>query len=176
MTLKHRKLGHKVEAKTAYSIEKIAMSVREKLGINSAKVKIVALLEMLQNLDEITLDIVEDHELKDEEAVAFPDKNIIRVKDSIYSDACRGVGHAIFTLAHELGHIIMHKNQEQSYARGTHRIYEDSEWQADTFASAFLMDNRFIDLEFDTAGDVSKRFGTSYKAADVRLSKLRSKQ
>ena len=173
MNPRARKLGHKVKPRTTAGIEIIASSLRDNLGIEAAKVKIVKLIEMLQDIGSLTLDIVEDWELKDVEAVAFPDKNIIRVKNSIYEAACRGIGHAVFTLAHELGHIIMHKKQEPSYARGNHKIYEDSEWQADTFASAFLMDARFINLQTDSAYEISIRFGTSFEAANVRLDKLK---
>lgn len=168
-----RKLGHKVSPRSRNEIVNLATYARDALGITTAKVSICGLLERLQHQELLELEIVEDFVLDKDEAQAYPDKNLIKIKNSVYDAACDGQGHARFTLAHELGHILLHKNQQASYARGDnhHKIYEDSEWQADTFASAFLMDERFIDRARDTTTDLMNRFGTSHEAAAVRLSK-----
>lgn len=61
----------------------------------------------------------------------------------------------------------MHKDQA-AFARktGNHRIYEDAEWQADTFASNFLMDKQYCSSE-DDIYDIQKRFGVSFQAATI---------
>ncbi|WP_299022636.1 ImmA/IrrE family metallo-endopeptidase [uncultured Photobacterium sp.] len=167
-----RKLGTKVDPQSKDSIRKIAQEARDGLGIRQAKVNIVALLETLQSLDEIEIEIIEDHEFSGcEEAIAYPDRNFIQVKNSIYESASNGCGHSIFTLAHEFGHLILHKDQKPSFARGEHKIFEDSEWQADTFASEFLMDSRHIE-KGDDAKELVKKFGVTHHAAQVRISKL----
>ncbi|QSV13592.1 ImmA/IrrE family metallo-endopeptidase [Photobacterium ganghwense] len=171
MTFK-RKLGHKVKPMSSKAIEGIAQLTRDALQLSSPKVKICHLLEALQEMEALTLEVVDDHELGDEEARAFPDKDHIQVKNSVYEAACDGCGHSAFTLAHELGHLMLHKNCKPSFARGTHKIYEDSEWQADTFASEFLMDSRMIKNDA-TIEQLVDMFGVTPHAAQVKLSKLK---
>lgn len=167
-----RKLGTKVSPRSKESIRQIAQRVRDELDLNRPRIAIVALLETLQALGEIELEIIEDNEFSsNEEAIAYPDQNLIQIKNSIYESASDGCGHCIFTLAHELGHLLLHRNQKPSFARGQHKIYEDSEWQADTFASEFLMDVRYIGEE-DSSNDIAERFGVTLHAAKVRKSKL----
>lgn len=175
MTFK-RKLGHKVKPRSIAAIEDLAKTARDAFGITGQRVKICHLIEALQEISPLTIEILEDYELGDEEARAFPDQNHVQVKNSIYEAACDGCGHAAFTLAHELGHILLHKGEKPSFARGEvrqHKIYEDSEWQADTFASAFLMDSRHINLKCDTTNSLVEKFGVTPHAAQVRLSKLK---
>ncbi|MFA7818587.1 ImmA/IrrE family metallo-endopeptidase [Aeromonas dhakensis] len=171
--MQHRKLGHKVKPRATNAINDLAKMHRDLFQLHNPKANMAALYEVLQNEEILSFEIVEDHELGLEEAVAYPDQKHIKLKTSTYNDACDGVGHAVFTLAHELGHIIMHRGERPSYARGEHKIYEDSEWQADTFASLFLMDERHIDVKNDTPDDLAERFGVSIEAAYVRLGKLR---
>lgn len=49
-------------------------------------------------------------------------------------------GRARFTLAHELGHLVLHEGPalHRQTAMIKHKVFEDSEWQADYFAE-FLM-------------------------------------
>ena len=54
------------------------------------------------------------------------------------------------------------------------KIYEDSEWQADTFAGEFLMPFSVIKKEkLMTPEAISRRFNVSYAAATIRLKKLK---
>ena len=168
-----RKLGKKVKPSSGAKIRSSAQIFRDALGQTKPYIKVTALLEALQDIDEIEFEVVEDSILKDEEAVSYPDKGFMRIKQSIYDRAHAGDGHCRFTIAHELGHLFMHRGQA-SYARGTtgnHKVYEDSEWQADTFASEFLIDQRLIP-EDATAYDISQAFGVSMSAANNRLRKL----
>ena len=127
--------------------------------------------------ESIDLEIVEDHELPKRYAVTYPDKNKIVLQLSVYEALCAGDKHARFTVAHELGHLIMHRNQV-AYARskvvGGHKIYEDSEWQADVFASHFLIDSRLVSPEM-AAEDISTIFGVSLPAAETWMRKNGSK-
>lgn len=89
-----------------------------------------------------------------------------------------------FTIAHELGHYILHylwakkKNPLMSdrvvaYRRGSERI----EWEANWFAAAFLMPEAAFRAAFtDVAGDIralADRFRVSIAAAEVRAKGLR---
>ena len=172
-----RSLGKKVKPLSEKKIVGVAHSIRDQLEIGSSYLKITNLYEVLQEMEELVLEILEDNELE-EEALCFPDHKLIQIKESVYNDACDGNGHARFTLAHELGHLFLHQKQESlSYAKGkraSHKIFEDSEWQADVFASELLMDTRMVDINME-AEDAAHEFGLSKLAAQYKLKKLKDK-
>lgn len=102
-------------------------------------------------------------------------ENKIKIREDVYDNACNGNGRDLFTIAHEVGHLLLHSEQNiQQLARTNNepiKPYENPEWQADTFAAELLMPRGKI-TEYDTAFSVASRFGVSYTAAKVRLSKL----
>lgn len=87
-----------------------------------------------------------------------------------------------FTIAHELGHLLLHwpkvrKAHEGSGMRATRRVDESQEclvrceWEANWFASAFLMP----ETEFREAyskGVASETFGVTQAAVEVRAKTL----
>ncbi len=97
---------------------------------------------------------------------------------------------ALFTVAHELGHLMMHgalllsspdtyRNTLSSEVymafrrRSTHRVFEDTEWQANAFAAAFIMPaNGLTDFRFCKKSVKVKRtqdrFNVSKSAAEYR--------
>lgn len=166
-----RKLGLKVAPLSTATIEAAARKCRDLFKLTKPKVDICRLLEVLQELDLIHLEIVEDHELYDEEARTYPNSGRMIIKNSVYEAAASGDGRARFTIAHEIGHLDMHRGITPAFSRGDHQVYEDSEWQADTFASEFLMDSRLI-KRTDTPDDLVNRFGVSYTAACMKLKKM----
>jgi Zn-dependent peptidase ImmA (M78 family) len=101
---------------------------------------------------------------------------------------------AVYFVAHELGHCVLHTdqlvrlaqmptNQQAAFHRGRedHRPFEDTEWQANAFASALLMPARGIaDLEQDyaqlTASLIADQFGVSHEAAGYRLDLYNSRR
>ncbi len=162
------------------SIESIAVELRDIMGLHSPYISIEKVYAALQDSEDIDFEIVEDVELGENMAEAYPDKGLILIRDSVYSAACDGDARARFTMAHELGHIILHIGQapSASFARGEqpdHKIYEDCEWQADTFASAFLMDKMRITKSM-SINDVSSLFGTSLSAAKIRLNTIQKEK
>ena len=173
-----RKLGHKVRPLSGAKIKKIANQFRDAFDLKKAYLKIPQLYEALQSMEFLEFEIVEDAHMS-EEARTFPDKSFIEIKESIYNGACEGDGHCRFTLAHELGHLLLHKNQNsKSYARGEvakHEVFEDSEWQADEFASELLMDSRLISDDM-TSNKAAKEFGVSKMAAGYKIYKVNKKK
>ena len=87
-----------------------------------------------------------------------------------------------FTIAHELGHLLLHwpkvrKEYEGSGMRATRKVDESDEnlvrceWEANWFASAFLMPK----VEFCEAyekGVASETFGINQAAVDIRAKAL----
>lgn len=76
---------------------------------------------------------------------------IVALSEKTYEGLERGIPHHRFTFAHELCHATEHAykvvelaampHRQAAMLRGapTHKIYEDSEWQADVFGAALLM-------------------------------------
>ncbi len=84
-----------------------------------------------------------------------------------------------FTIAHELGHYVLHYlwNPDKvgkpmmALRRGSERI----EWEANWFAAAFLMPSEAFRRSFDAHNDISKvaeYFGVSQQAAELRAKNL----
>ncbi len=110
------------------------------------------------------------------EALADVTRPIIKVSEHIYDAACDGAHRPRFTIAHEIGHLVLHRNQLSAFARRSektpHQAYEDSEWQADTFAGAILAP--LIEVRsFGRIQDISDTYGISYSAATIRYKKSR---
>jgi Zn-dependent peptidase ImmA (M78 family) len=169
----HRKLSHKVSPRSHKSIESIAVDIRKLMDIQKPYISIEKVYAVLQDCGALDFDIVEDSELGENMAEAYPDKRLILIRESVYDNACRGDPRSRFTMAHELGHLILHIGQAPSkgFARGnepSHKIFEDCEWQADKFASTFLMNSSDITTDM-TKEDIACKFGTSLSSAQLRL-------
>jgi hypothetical protein len=164
-----RQLSTKVSPRSKRNIQDLAQSLRDSLGINCLQLPIVVIYEALQHIDDLDLEVVEDWHLPSEEAVTYPDLKTIQVRESVYDSAYAGDPRSRFTLAHELGHYLMHRDQNASFSRsGSHKIYCDCEWQADRFASELLIDRRLFKADW-TVQEVMEKFKASQKAAEIAL-------
>jgi len=175
MAMYHNKKpkGYKVKPLKITDIREIAHWLREQFQIKQAYVDLIKLYDFVLPGIGVVIDICEESELKDKHGETFPNEGIIKIREDVYEGACDGNGRDRFTLSHELGHLILHSGI--SLARqpniATHRAYEDSEWQADTFAAEFLMTSTHINSSHRIS-DIVKMFGASDDAARVRLEKL----
>ena len=123
------------------------------------------------------LKIVEDCMLPDAYASTKFDPLEITVRESVYNGMIKGEPRSRFTIAHEIGHALMHSTdrtlQRASVpvaARKLNRSYS-AEWQADCFASSFLMPEH-IARTFDNPQELSQNCQVSLAAAQIRLSEL----
>lgn len=99
----------------------------------------------------------------------------IYIKESVWISACeKKNSRATFTLGHELGHfIIMCLNKFPLLDdESNKKIYEDPEWQADTFCSEFLMP--FDECRRLEPCDISSKFNVSLMAAKTRANKIKN--
>ena len=94
-------------------------------------------------------------------------------------------GRARFTLAHEIGHGILHNAYMCSIKRGNGRAnrlqrsqlepYRDPECQANRYAGEFLMPTALIQKYIQNGADpyeISRKFKTSHSAALIKYSKF----
>ncbi|SRR6266568_1988695 len=101
----------------------------------------------------------------------------IAVKQSVRNMALVGDGRARHTLAHELGHAVMHDGVHMSRRAAGNvtpkwiKPFESAEHQAKVFAAAFLI-NDVIANTLSSAEEVSVEFGVSLESAKIFYEEL----
>lgn len=156
------------------TIRKMTNKLRERFEISKDEpFPIVEFIELLSvDGQGFNYEILPDEELEGCYAKALPDKNIILIQESVYNGACNGNHRDRFTLAHELGHLLLHETDSISFARSNEKIkaYLDPEWQANTFAGELLVPiSEIIGL---THQQISKKYSVSYAVAKIQLQQL----
>lgn len=167
-----------VKPKSRKDIEKAAMKVREFLNIaeNVLYVDVLSILEFhLQSLfgDDVTFS-VPDEWYREEEAYYDSQKNVIFIRADVYDKAAKGDGRARFTVMHEIAHYILFKGWGLPYKFPLKNIAVlsdatlksmDPEWQANTFAGAFMCSKEYVkELEIE---EIEVLCGLSRKASEV---------
>lgn len=171
------KLGSKVPPKSITDIRGYAKYIRDALNLGNKKIDMVELIEFILPvyLEDFSYSILEKIEMGDDEARTYPDSLLIEIRSDVYNDLTNGGRREQFTLAHELGHLIMHAGIDKKvrFARNkqAHKIYEDSEWQANEFAGEFLMPYEEA-LICSSVEEIHEKFGVSLSAAKVRYRKI----
>lgn len=171
-----RKEGVVVPPMSEAAIADLAGIVRRTVQQNAVKLfPIVLLYEMLCIFDEkARFEVIEDQQMGDDDARTYPDHGLILLRESVYNGAACGSGRARFTLAHELGHLVLH--QGVSFNRvnpdAPPKIFRNSEWQSDVFSSHLLMPTHLVSGYRDPEV-VARDFGVSYWAAEIRLAKIK---
>lgn len=158
--------GTLVEPRTSESIALITNDLRricEKE--NDDWFPIVPVVELLANEG---FEVLTAKEMGRNEGLTFPDQGIIQIREDIYHAACNGDGQARDTMAHELGHFILHRgiSLARKSSRGIPQKFEDSEWQADEFAGLLLAPTHIVSGR--TAADICRRCGLSMNVAIYR--------
>lgn len=158
------------------TIRWMALSVRDALGYHDvAQIRTTQMLEFAlpKILPTFVYDVKTMAKMGENEGLASPDRDYIAIREDVWEGARGGRGRDAFTLAHELGHLILHQSENllQRQGRGDPAIFCQPEWQADTFAAELLMDIRKI-TPSDTPHSISRRFGVSIACAKRRLHNL----
>lgn len=181
------------------SLERIAAQVRTRLLPGRSDVEHVPGLELFEHLDEYAVTVrgsslrlqygIEDlpagleaqaHYSVEEEAI------VVVLTGATYDDLRTARGRALFTVAHEIGHAVLHPTElvdrrvadvdSRALHRGTlggHKAFMDTEWQANGFAAAMLMPATGL-VKMEQAGRLDSRtvantYLVSLQAAELRL-------
>lgn len=167
--------GHRVSPRSTKDIRGLANLLRSEFNISSERFPIVELVEILAYQEEIEFIITSLEDMPDDYGLTLPKKNIIKLREDVYDDAARGGGFGRFTLAHELGHLLLHR-REVVFARNqctsNHKPFEDSEWQADKFAQELLVDVHHVN-PYTTINTIADKFSITRRAAEVTFSALK---
>lgn len=172
--------GFEVPALSWAKIDDLVDSCRAQYGLSGKSYfPIVELLELVMSnkLRMFDIEIVSRAEMPEEYATTSQDGRVLKIREDTYAKACAGEGRARFTLAHELGHMIMHCCGVEVFAltSGEHvPHYRHSEKQANYFAASLLMPARFFSST-DNVELVCMRHGVSREAALIRIKYLSSK-
>lgn len=106
------------------------------------------------------------------EACWVPGNKTLYIRDSVYAAICRGEPRGRFTVAHEVGHMLLAHQPTMNREAPGHEIpiYANSEWQANTFASEFLMpEAQMRARNLRKAAAVANHFRVSMAAAEIRV-------
>lgn len=161
-------------------IDDIVDNLRTRYGlVNRAYFPVVDLMELVMSnkLRMFDIEIVSREEMPSEYATTSHNGRLLKIREDTYLKACSGEGRARFTLAHELGHMIMHCCGVEVFAltSGEHvPHYRHSEKQANYFAASLLMPKKDFDAN-DSVHTVMSRHGVSREAALNRIRYLSSK-
>lgn len=155
--------------------------IRRKLGISPTEpfVDIMRILEHVlpQLFPDFTLEILPREDMGQDHGLTYPNRHHIILREDVYEGACMGSGRDRFTVAHEIGHLLLHEGVDSRYARKDPAVvrpkYLDPEWQCNAFAGYFLMSPDAI--QGMSASDVANACGVSHIAASVQLDILAKK-
>jgi hypothetical protein len=172
-----------VNLRTPTEIFNVAQDVRSKFSIG-ANGRIVHAMEwlfthMVPEHYGVHLDVVDDHDPALRNAYAEFDvrHKTLRVRQGVFLRCDLDDPEAIFTMAHELGHIVLHG--EQKYFRRTRRLlvasrsYIDPEMQADRFALEFLVDRKMLE-RYDEPRTAASYFRVPLSQMKLFFAMLRS--
>ena len=155
------------------AIENFAGYVRRELGIgNELYVPIIKIVEhIIPHIDpSYIFDTPYEYEMLDEYANYCPQTNTLSVRQDVYLAACADDPRHRFTIAHELGHYFMH-DENTKFSRcprnATIPSYRDPEWQANVFASSFLMPKDLI--RGMSANEIVTSCKTSLQSVEIAL-------
>lgn len=172
--------GFVVPARKKSDIFSLANQVRNvfsKVITKEGMLPIAVVYELMPKfLSNFELQITEPWELGEDHGRTYPDKRLIQLRNDVYEGMCQGKGRDRFTGAHELGHLFLHTNIPFARAlnEATDKIYCSSEWQANTFASALLIDELSL-RSCKTIDEIVNRYGVTQQAAEVRFKDIGSK-
>lgn len=173
----HETIGQKVPGMSEIEIEAKADRFRNLIGW-LGPIRSVKIIEFIlpRIFDQFDWTAIEDETLGNDLARTWPDQMIMHISDFVYDGACMGDGTCNHILAHELGHLVLHRNVDPSFALAKETPKYDcifnSEWQADTFADYFLMPTADVKATCMSVEDIQKRYCVSKVAAERRYQKL----
>jgi Zn-dependent peptidase ImmA (M78 family)/ribosomal protein S27E len=132
----------------------------------------------------LTFVVVDDEELQGVDAKTEFENGVVIItcKRSVRDRAEMGSGRDRMTLAHELGHAVLHHSVPLFRFAGAvgatdlaqDAAYKSAEHQAKVFAAAFLIHDEDA-AEMSSAEEISVEFGVSKQAAEICFERLQKK-
>ncbi len=170
-----RKAEYVAKPRSRQELRRRANRLRELFNCETGKFPILQFLEGPLALQGYVLEVVDYETLGPlKEAESYPDQKEVLLRADVYDKACEGDPRSLFTIAYEIGHLLLHKKQNinligNGFARsaGKTPAYIDPEWQANAFAGELLAP---ADLVVGmTVEEVAEEFGVSMSCANIQL-------
>jgi len=145
----------------------IAQVVRQKC--NALDHPRFPIVEVVEAIVQDGFEVLEHGDIGSNYGLTYPDANRMLIRKDTYDAACDGKGWAREVMAHELGHLILHRGIPLPFAskeaeEQKHSILGDSEWQANTFAELLLAPLEVIRGIADTS-EIASLCGISQETA-----------
>lgn len=123
-------------------------------------------------IEDFKLEVVPKREMKEFHGLTLPD-GTIKIREDVYERAANGCGMDRDTMAHELGHWILHRGNRAHAKTSTDKIpaYMTPEWQAKAFSGELLVPSYLI-VHGMSACDIANTCGVSITSAKYQLSKI----
>ncbi|CAL7888132.1 ImmA/IrrE family metallo-endopeptidase [Fusobacterium necrophorum subsp. funduliforme] len=132
------------------------------------KIDVIKYLEYLQYVEFLEIEVVPDLALKNSYAETDLLNRKVYIRESVYIRAAKGNPRDRFTIAHELGHVVLHTGRiVVCRANEEIKAYENPEWQANQFAAEFLAPLEAIKVN-DSINEISNMFQISKEVASYR--------
>ena len=173
--------GQKVPGLSESDIESTALRFRNLIGV-AGPIKSVKIIEFVlpKIFKEFNFEVMDDQKLGTDFARTWPDQLLMHISSSVYEGAWQNDGACNHILAHEIGHLLLHKNVDPSFALAKDKPKYDcmfnSEWQADTCADFLLMPTLDLKATCVSVEEVQKRYCVSKAAAERRFGKIFGKK
>lgn len=157
------------------NIRTIALNVRKSVQMdNCFMFPIVQYMELLAaEVEDFILEICPVSEMQRFHGLTM-ESGVIQIREDVYVNAANGDGCARDTMAHELGHWLLHRGNKAHAKiadKGVVPAYASPEWQAKAFAGELLVPSHLITKDM-TVDDVSALCGVSHSSAKYQLSKI----
>lgn len=156
-------------------ILKLVKKFKEIFGLeNEYMFPIVEFIEwVMPQIDrDFDLEIVDESEMSfNTYALTFPDEKKMVIRRDVYDGACEEQVRSRFTVAHELGHYLFHR--DLGFARTDEKppTYMNPEWQANEFAAELLAPQHLIkDMSVE---DIMEKCKVSKQCAEIQLNKAK---
>lgn len=151
------------------NLREFVQEFRELFGLeNELYFPIVRFIEWVLPLLGFDYEIVAANEMGNAYGVTHTGMKVMKIREDVYDKAVEGNPRHRFTLAHELGHFLLHTPDRVSFARGEVPAYMNPEWQANVFAGELLAPCNLVNGM--SIQEISDKCGMSYTAARIQYS------
>ncbi len=177
---------HYVQPSSRQDLEAKAYAWRDALSVDAhcAVPDMTKILEisLRRKIPVVSILIKDDRTMGTIEAYTQFEPPMIVLRESVYKAAAAFDRRARMTLAHELGHLLLHKSAEplnrapERYKNSDKlKPFASAEYQANVFGAAFLVPE-WIACEFEDAETLSRHCCVSLQLASIRLSQVAVRQ
>lgn len=150
--------------------------LREACGLMEPWFPVVEFMELAlpKMMSGFVFDIGSEREMGKQHGQTWPDEKHIRIRQDVYDRAHEGHGRDRATVAHEVGHLLLHGGlpMARTIEQGQVPPYRDSEWQAKCFAGELLFPAQMA-KDYPMPGDAAEAFGVSLDSANYQLQKYK---